>query len=220
VPLLIDGASLWLAETNCYVVAAERGGPCIIVDAPPDIPAIEALVAKHDLIPTALLVTHGHIDHAGGGAVAASFGIDASLHPDDAFLALDPAAQLRMLFGAADPELAAQFAFPAEYLPLRDGESLSIGGVAIDVVHTPGHTPGHCCFSLPEFGVLFSGDQLFAGSIGRTDLPGGSYDQLMQSMRTKVLTFPDDTQVLPGHGPGTTIATERRSNPFLQDLRG
>ena len=101
--VLIETKSLWLAETNCYVVAAERGGPCVIVDAPPDVPAIEALVAANDLAPVALLVTHGHIDHAGGGAVAAVYDIDAYLHPDDEFLALDPASQLRLLFGTAPP---------------------------------------------------------------------------------------------------------------------
>ncbi len=214
--MLIDGRALWLAQTNCYVVAAERGGPCVIVDAPPDVPAIEELVRKHDLIPAALLVTHGHIDHAGGGAVAAAFDVKASLHPDDEFLALDPGAQIRMLFGVADPEMAAQFEFPAGYELLEDGQRLEIGGVTMDVLHTPGHTPGHCCFHLADEGVLFSGDQLFAGSIGRTDLPGGDYDTLMRSMDDKVLTLPDDTQVLPGHGPATTIGRERMVNPFLQ----
>lgn len=214
--MLIDAASLWLAETNCYVVAADRGGPCVIVDAPPDVPAIEALVRKHDLVPAALLVTHGHIDHAGGGAVAAAFDIEASLHPDDEFLALDPGAQIRMLFGGADPETVRQFEFPSKYQPLQGGDSLDIAGLRLDVLHTPGHTPGHCCFLLEAEGVLFSGDQLFAGSIGRTDLPGGDYDTLMESMAKKVLTLPDDTDVLPGHGPTTTIGRERRVNPFLQ----
>ena len=214
--MLIDGRSLWLAETNCYVVAPEPGGPCVIIDAPPDVPGIEALVRSHDLTPVALLVTHGHIDHAGGGAVAAAFDIEASLHPDDEFLALDPASQIRMLFGVADPSLVAQFEFPHAYKPLADGEQLTVAGMTLGVMHTPGHTPGHCCFRLEAEGVLFSGDQLFAGSIGRTDLPGGSYEQLMVSMETKVLALPDDTQVLPGHGPATTIGRERKANPFLQ----
>ncbi len=214
--MLVAARALWLAQTNCYVVAAERGGPCVIVDAPPEVPAIEALVRSHDLTPVALLVTHGHIDHAGGGAVAASFDIDVSLHPDDEFLALDPGAQIRMLFGVADPAMVAQFSFPSSYKPLTDGERLEVAGLAIDVMHTPGHTPGHCCFHLADAGVLFSGDQLFAGSIGRTDLPGGSYEQLMESMERKVLTLPDDTDVLPGHGPATTIGRERKVNPFLQ----
>lgn len=212
--MLLRSRALWLAETNCYVVAPEPGGPCVIIDAPPDIPAIEAMVAEHDLIPVALLVTHGHIDHAGGGAVAAAFDIEASLHPDDEFLALDPSAQIRMLFGVADPALAAQFAFPAAYKPLADDERLEIAGLRFDVVHTPGHTPGHCCFSMPDEGILFSGDQLFAGSIGRTDLPGGDGPTLFRSMRERLMTLDDDVRVLPGHGPETTIGRERRTNPF------
>ena len=91
---------------------------------------------------------------------------------------------------------------------------MSLAGLEIDVLHTPGHTPGHCCFLLPDEGVLFSGDQLFAGSIGRTDLPGGDTDQLMESMRSKIMPLEDGVRVLPGHGPETTIGSERLSNPF------
>lgn len=215
-PALIDSAALWFAETNCYVVAAAPGGPCVIIDAPPDLPAIEALVTAHRLSPVALLATHGHVDHAGGGAVTAVYDIDAYLHPDDEFLALDPGSQLRMLFGVAPPELVDQLAFPAVYTALADRQHLQLAGVTIDVIHTPGHTPGHCCFHVPDEGVLFSGDQLFAGSIGRTDLPGGDYAALMRSMSEKVMTLPPETRVLPGHGPATTLARELRTNPFLQ----
>ncbi len=214
--MLIDGRSLWLADTNCYVVASEKGGLCVIIDAPPDIPAIEELVAAHDLTPVALLATHGHIDHAGGGGAAARFAIDAHLHPDDEFLALDPASQIRRLFGAVPPGAEDMFEFPATYRALADGDRLEMAGLVIDVIHTPGHTPGHCCFHLDDAGILFSGDQLFAGSIGRTDLPGGDYETLMRSMKEKVMRLPAETQVLPGHGPTTTLAHERRTNPFLQ----
>jgi glyoxylase-like metal-dependent hydrolase (beta-lactamase superfamily II) len=211
--MLIDSESLWLAATNTYVVAAEPGGLCVVVDAPPDPAAVVALVGKHSLTPTALLVTHGHVDHAGGIAgVVARTGVTAYAHPDDDWLTMDPMAQVRALFG----DVGGDFAPPETHADLADGQSLSLAGLSVEVLHTPGHTPGHCCFRVG--GVLFSGDQLFAGSIGRTDLPGGDFDTLMESMRSKILTLPDDTEVLPGHGPRTTLARERRSNPFLQDL--
>ena len=117
------------------------------------------------------------------------------------------------------PNEAAAFAAPDKYENLADGDRLSLAGFSVDVLHTPGHTPGHCCFRISEQGLLFSGDQLFAGSIGRTDLPGGNYDELITSMITKVLPLPDDTDILPGHGPTTTLAAERLSNPFLRELR-
>ncbi len=212
--LIVDSVPLWLAETNCYVIAPERGGLGVIIDAPPDLAGIEALVRKHDVTPVAVLVTHGHIDHAGGGAVAAGYDIAAHLHPDDEFLALDPAAQLRILFGGAFSGSAEAFAFPTDYTPLRHGARLDLAGISFEVMHTPGHTPGHCCFHVPSEGLLFSGDQLFAGSIGRTDLPGGSLDALARSMADQVMRLDDSVEVLPGHGPATTIGRERLANPF------
>ncbi len=110
---------------------------------------------------------------------SAGYGIGAHLHPADEFLALDPASQIAMLFGPVSEEQAAAFAFPTGYVPLVAGDVLDLAGASIDVMHTPGHTPGHCCFHLAGEGVLFSGDQLFAGSIGRTDLPGGDLDALV-----------------------------------------
>ena len=193
----------------------ESGGTAIVVDAPPDPTGVVRLLARHDLAVTALLVTHGHIDHVGGaGPVARSTGAVAYIHPDDDFLTLDPDRQLRGMLGMVPDQ---DFAPPETYEHLKHGQVLDLCGITFEVRHTPGHTPGHCCFLVEEEGVLFSGDQLFAGSIGRTDLPGGDFDQLVVSMRERVLDLPDDVRVLPGHGPETTIGWERRTNPFRHE---
>jgi hydroxyacylglutathione hydrolase len=214
---LLTAAPLWLAATNCYVLAAERGGPAVVVDVPPDAAGVSGVLASIDCYPVALLVTHGHIDHVGAaGKLAADAAVTAYLHPDDLWLAMDPASQLRTLFGSG--VAPGDYEPPESFGELRHGQRLDVAGFAVDVLHTPGHTPGHCCFHLADLGILFSGDQLFAGSIGRTDLPGGDQDALMRSMRDQVLTLPDETAVLPGHGATTTLAAERRSNPFLQGL--
>lgn len=209
---LIRSESLWLAQTNTYVVAPEPGGPAVVIDAPPEPEAVLTLLAKHDLSPVALLLTHGHVDHAGGaGQVVRTTGVSAYVHPDDDFLTLDPTSQLRILMGAVPP---GDFAPPETFESLTHGQVLDLAGLSFEVIHTPGHTPGHCCFLLDTEATLFSGDQLFAGSIGRTDLPGGSMPALVASMRDRVMTLPDATRVLPGHGPETTIARERATNPF------
>ena len=218
--MIIESAELWAAMTNCYVIASEEGGQAVIVDAPPDIEAISSLVKRHDFLPVALLVTHGHVDHAGGaGNVVERIGATAYIHPDDDFLSADPVSQLEAIFGFVPPDRE-QFAPPEQYSDLAHGDRLPLAGMTFEVRHTPGHTPGHCVFVVEDEGLLFSGDQLFAGSIGRTDLPGGDFKALMQSMETEVLTLPDETRVLPGHGPETTVGRERRVNPFLKDIEG
>lgn len=213
--MILTSAELWAAATNCYVIAGEHGGQAVIVDAPPDVEAVARLLTAHDLVPVALLVTHGHVDHAGGAAgVVERTGVSAYLHPDDDFLVSDPVAQLRSFFGFV-PSGAEQLAPPERYFDLAHGQHLDLAGFDFEVRHTPGHTPGHCVFVIEEEGLVFSGDQLFAGSIGRSDLPGGDFRTLMASMRNHVMTLPDDMRVLPGHGPETTIGRERAVNPFI-----
>lgn len=214
--VLIDHAALWAAQTNCWVLARGPGEPAVVIDAPPEPAKVATLLASHRLPAAALILTHGHVDHAGGaGTVEQDHGVSTWVHPDDDFLTLDPDTQLRALFGMRPP---GSYEPPANRTSLADGDILELAGFEIRVRHTPGHTPGHVCLEIVGEGVLFSGDQLFAGSIGRTDLPGGSYPQLMQSMQTRVLDLADDTRVLPGHGPETTIGRERKTNPFLSGL--
>jgi hydroxyacylglutathione hydrolase len=215
--MLIDAAVLWHFQTNTYVLAPDKGGPAIVIDAPPDPEGIGDLLARHDLTPVAVLVTHGHIDHVGGIDGVASPTVTAYLHPDDVNMARHPGEQLKALLGSS-MSTDGDDLITTSFLDLVDGQTLDIAGLNLDVLHTPGHTPGHCCFYLRDEGVLLSGDQLFQGSIGRTDLPGGSYETLMESMAKRVLPLPDETAVLPGHGPTTTLAAERMLNPFLQEL--
>jgi hydroxyacylglutathione hydrolase len=203
----------WVAVTNSWVVADEPGGKAIVIDVPPEPAELGAYLAELGVAVVAILLTHGHIDHTGGADVLArSTGALTYVHPDDDFLTLHPDEQLRRLFGMVPP---GDYGPPEKRRDLADGDLLELAGVTLEVRHTPGHTPGHCCFYSDADGILFSGDHLFAGSIGRTDLPGGSHQELMVSMRDRVMTLDDGVRVLPGHGPETTIGRERRHNPFL-----
>jgi hydroxyacylglutathione hydrolase len=204
----------WLAGTNAYLVVAESGQG-LLVDAPPDPEAIGAHIARLDVPVVGILLTHGHVDHTGGaGKLAARTGAVTYAHPDDEFLTLHPAEQLQRMWGTTPP---GSYELPETIEDLRHGQILEIAGLSLEVRHTPGHTPGHCCFWWEQEGTVFTGDQLFAGSVGRTDLPGGSWEALNQSMRDQVMTLPDDARVLPGHGPETTIGEERAANPFRDE---
>ncbi|MDH3538924.1 MAG: MBL fold metallo-hydrolase, partial [Acidimicrobiia bacterium] len=142
--MLIDSRELWLAGTNCYIVAPEHGGLAVVVDAPPDPDGVAQLLKVHDLTPVALLLTHAHVDHLGGaGSLTRSYEVSAYLHPDDGWLAESPEAQLRALFGMVPP---GDYAPPRRFVDLRDGDLLELAGMSLQVLHTPGHTPGHCCF--------------------------------------------------------------------------
>jgi glyoxylase-like metal-dependent hydrolase (beta-lactamase superfamily II) len=207
------------------VVAPARGAECVIVDPGQDAQqGIDELLVRYRLKPIAVLLTHGHIDHMWSVApVCGAKGIPAYVHPDDRELLADPAKGLSLtvgqqLFGGIT------FTEPDDVRELADGSTLSLAGLDFTVRHTPGHTPGSVtflsCWQTPagssEDG-LFTGDLLFAGSIGRTDLPGGDHQAMLRSL-ARTLTLPDDTLVLPGHGPQTTIGAERRTNPFLTGL--
>ena len=207
--------------TNCHVVAAGRGEQCVIVD--PGIGVLDELdevLAAEDLHPAAVLLTHGHLDHCFSVApVCGAREITAYVHPGDREMLADPAKGLSMslteLFGGRMP-----YSEPERVEPLPDGGTITVAGIEFTVDHAPGHTRGSVLFRLPDESqeLLLSGDVLFAGSIGRTDLPGGSLPQMMTSLRDKILTLDDDIVVLPGHGPATTIGRERRSNPYLLEV--
>ena len=214
--MLVTGFPGGAFAANCYVVAPARGAECVIVDPGQDAQqGIDELLLRYRLKPIAVLLTHGHIDHKWSVApVCGAKGIPAYIHPDDRELLADPAKGLSLavgqqLFGGIT------FTEPDDVRELADGSALSLAGLDFTVRHTPGHTPGSVTFG-SENG-LFTGDLLFAGSIGRTDLPGGDHQAMLRSL-ARTLTLPDDTLVLPGHGPQTTIGAERRTNPFLTGL--
>jgi hydroxyacylglutathione hydrolase len=226
--VLITGFPAQAFGTNCYVVATGPGEQCVVVD--PGIGVLEELeevLAEHRLHPAAVLLTHGHIDHTFSVApVCGARGITAYVHPGDRELLADPAkglsADLTAMFGGRLP-----YTEPDDVAELTDGATMVLAGLEITVDHAPGHTGGSVLFRLPGAGspweteqVCLSGDVLFAGSIGRTDLPGGSLPTMMTSLRDKILPLADDTVVLPGHGPATTIGQERASNPYLHEAAG
>ncbi len=220
--MLVVGFPTGAFQANCYLVAAGAGEPCVIIDPGQDAvePITEAL-RKHRLSPVAALLTHGHFDHVYSVApICDGNDIPAWIHPDDRVMLSDP------LRGISEDALKffggrMELREPSEVRELADGTVLDLAGLHLTVDHTPGHTQGSVVFRSEiedGNGVMFAGDTLFAGSIGRTDLPGGDMRMMTESLRTKVLTLADDTIVLPGHGASTTIGRERASNPFLLGL--
>jgi hydroxyacylglutathione hydrolase len=229
--VLVAGFPAGAFAANCYVVAPAPGEECVIIDPGQDAEhGIDEILAEHRLRPAAVLLTHGHIDHVWSVApVCGAKGIPAYIHPDDRALLTDPAKGFPL--GAGQQVFGGlKFTEPDDVKELADGMTMSLVGLEIVVNHAPGHTEGSVAFRLPldppitaqgrskTGGILFSGDLLFAGSIGRTDLPGGDYPTILRSLARVCLTLPDDTVVLSGHGPQTTIGAERRANPFLAGL--
>ncbi len=226
--MLIAGVPAGPWGTNCFVVATGAGAECVVIDPGQDAAdGVAQVVAEHRLKPVAVMATHGHVDHVWSVApLAGAYDTAAWIHPADRHLLTDPMAGLSadsraLLAGLGG---SAHFTEPDDVRELADGVTLELAGVRFEVGHTPGHTQGSVVFRTPYTGpedvpeVLFAGDLLFAGSIGRTDLPGGNHAQMRRSLATAVLPLDDRVVVLPGHGPQTTIGRERATNPYLADL--
>ena len=211
--------------TNCYVVATGSGSECVVIDPGKDAAdGVAQVVAEHRLKPVSVLVTHGHVDHMWCVApVAGTYDATAWIHPRDRHLLTDPMAGMsrettQMLLGGNHT-----WAEPDDVRELGDGQDLELAGLRFVVDHTPGHTEGSVTFRTPYAQqdvseVMFAGDLLFEGSIGRTDLPGGDHATMLRTLSTKVLPLADDIVVLPGHGGQTSIGRERATNPFLREL--
>jgi hydroxyacylglutathione hydrolase len=221
--VLIAGFPAGAWGTNCYVVAPAAGEECVIID-PGHLAAqgVEDMLAKHRLKPVAVILSHGHIDHVASVVpVCGAHGVPAYLHPEDRYMLTDPE---KALGGGIGQRLMGELTVgePDDLRELTDGSTLALAGLEFRVAHAPGHTRGSVTYRLPEAAdippVLFSGDLLFAGSVGRTDLPGGSTAELYESLARVCLPLDDSTVVLSGHGPQTTIGRERATNPYLGEV--
>ncbi|MFE1956478.1 MBL fold metallo-hydrolase [Streptomyces sp. NPDC059479] len=224
--MLIAGFPAGAWGTNCYLVAPAAGEECVIIDPGHQAAqGVEDAVRKHRLKPVAVILTHGHIDHVASVVpVCGAHDVPAWIHPADRYMMSDPEKALGRSIGMP---LMGELTVgePDDVQELTDGAQLRLAGLELTVAHAPGHTKGSVAFGMPEaFGgadippVLFSGDLLFAGSIGRTDMPGGDHAEMIESLGRVCLPLDDSTVVLSGHGPQTTIGRERATNPYLREV--
>jgi hydroxyacylglutathione hydrolase len=206
--MILEGLVVGMFQSNCYVVGDETTREALIVDPGDEAKRILAVVDRHHLDVKLIAVTHSHVDHVAAlEPVRESTGADVVMHHDAYESSKAEAGMMRTLLGVGAPKIA------EPHLLVDDDDELSVGNLTFKVLYTPGHAFGHIC--LAGEGVVFTGDALFAGGIGRFDLPGGDGKLLLKSIRQKLLTLPDETVVLSGHGPASTIGEERTSNPFL-----
>ncbi len=198
-----------IMQSNCYVVYDKESSQGYIIDPGGDSQPVLEVIENHQIKVQSILNTHGHFDHIAGNADLASLNVPYAIHPQDRDL-------LRKGGGAAWFGMA--YSPPPEAaIDLSDGDILNAGKLQLHVIHTPGHTPGSVCFYIPGEKALISGDTLFAGSVGRADLPGGNAHVLMESLQ-RLLDLPAETVVYPGHGPATTLERERQNNPWIRQL--
>jgi glyoxylase-like metal-dependent hydrolase (beta-lactamase superfamily II) len=211
--MIQEAIPVGMLQCNCYVLGDEATGDAVVIDPGDDIERVQQILTRHNLKPQYIVATHAHIDHVGGTEkLARATGAAVMMHQADLPLYRNLAAQAAWL-GVTTPSTIDVDQF------LREGDRVVWGSRALEVLHTPGHSPGSLCLHLPgDDERLFSGDTLFAASIGRTDLWGGSYPEILRSIEVKLMGLPDVTAVFPGHGPATSIGQERQSNPFLTDL--
>jgi glyoxylase-like metal-dependent hydrolase (beta-lactamase superfamily II) len=218
--LLIDSFAAPMFATNCWVLASGPGSECVVVDpGMPDVSlALEEIVQRHNLKPVAVIATHGHLDHTFSiQPIADGYDIPIYIHSEDRAYLSAPEKLLGAEFAATVAEM--NFVEPSQVRELRNNEVIDLVGLSFRAIHAPGHTRGSLMFEVSDQ-VLVSGDVLFAGSIGRTDLPTGSAKEMEETLRKKVIPLSDHLEVLPGHGPRTSMAREKKSNPYLTSLVG
>ena len=193
---------------NCYIIYPEDKKEGIVLDPGGDVEDIITAIDSNGLNIKYIILTHGHADHIGGvKGLKNKLGVPVMIHEKDRELLVDGDKNLSSVMAMATVEIEPD-------VLLKDGDKIEFGGLTAEVIHTPGHTPGGICLKIGD--NLFTGDTLFAGSIGRTDFLGGSYEEIIKSIKEKLIIYPDNTQVYPGHGPSSTIKNEKSSNPFLR----
>jgi len=195
-------------QVNCYILAPEQNSKCIIIDPGADERKIRKVLEKHKLVPECVVNTHGHFDHIGCDD---AFGVPVYVHEKDLSLLEEPKMNMSGFFSVP-------YKVSSSIRVLRDKDSVKIKGMELEVIHVPGHTRGGIALLVkkPESGILITGDSLFCQGIGRSDLEGGDEEQLIRSIREKLISLPDETKVYPGHGPSSTIGQEKLNNPFLR----
>lgn len=207
--MIFEGFPVGAMESNCYIIGCEETKKGVVVDPGAEAKKIVSRIEKHGLDITYIILTHGHADHIGAlTAVQQATGAEVCIHAEDADMLKDAHKNLSIYVGES-------LEFKQADRLLQDGDKIQFGNITLEVIHTPGHTRGCICLKCPE-GILITGDTLFAGSVGRSDFPGGSHTQLISSIKNKLLVYPVETRVYPGHGPGSTISSEKKYNPFLK----